>query len=89
MMPKRTGFDFSPMLVGSIVQLVTGIALIPVRMISGMGVIEEKMIVKLVIAIIVLALVILLLVRQRRFSVRQCLLAPRMMDVTYPIPAMR
>lgn len=86
-MPKRTGFDFSPMLVGSIVQLVTGIALIPVRMISG--VIEEKMIVKLVIAIIVLALVILLLVRQRRFSVRQCLLAPRMMDVTYPIPAMR
>lgn len=70
MMPKREGFDFSPMLVGSIVQLVTGIALIAVRMISRVGVIEEKMVVKLMIALIVFALVIVLLVWQRRLRAR-------------------
>jgi hypothetical protein len=66
MMPKRAGFDFSPMLVGSIVQLVTGIALIAVRKLAGLDVIDEKMLVKLAIALFVFALVIVLLRRQRR-----------------------
>lgn len=66
LMPKKEGFDFSPMLVGSIVQLVTGCALIAVRMASGMGVIEAKMVVKLAIALVVLGTVITLLLWQRR-----------------------
>jgi hypothetical protein len=66
MMPRRTGFDFSPMLVGSIVQLVSGIALIAVREWAGAEVDQTKMIVKLGIALVVLVLVVVLLLRQRR-----------------------
>lgn len=65
-MPWREQFDFSPMLVGSIVQLVSGCALIAVRQVSGLGVVEAKMIVKMLIAVMVLALVVVNLVFQRR-----------------------
>jgi hypothetical protein len=65
-MPWRERFDFSPMLVGSIVQLVTGCALVAVRQIADLPVIEVKMVVKLGIALVVLGLVVAMMVRQRR-----------------------
>jgi len=65
-MPWRKRFDFSPMLVGSIVQIVSGCALIAVRKFDDLPVPELKMIVKMGIALVILALVIVALVRQRR-----------------------
>ncbi|WP_456284159.1 hypothetical protein [Microbacterium sp. JZ101] len=65
-MPWRKDFDFSPLLIGSIVQVLSGNALIAVRMISGAGVIEAKMIVKLALALVILGLIIAAMVRQRR-----------------------
>ena len=64
-MPWRAKFDFSPMLVGSIVQLVSGCGLIAVRMFSDLPVVEAKMVVKMGIAVAILAIVIIALVRQR------------------------
>ena len=64
-MPWRKSFDFSPMLVGSIVQIASGCALIAVRKLDGLEVVEAKMIVKMGIAIVILAIVIVALVRQR------------------------
>lgn len=65
-MPWRKSFDFSPMLVGSIVQIVSGCALIAVRKLEGLPVPEVKMIVKMGIALVILAVIIVALVRQRR-----------------------
>ena len=70
-MPWRRSFDFSPMLVGSIVQIASGCALIAVRKLDGLEVVEAKMIVKLVIALVILALVVLALVRQRTLRRRE------------------
>lgn len=58
-MPRRTGLDFSAMLVGSIVQLASGFALIAVRKVTDLAVIDEKMGVKLALAVIVLVAVLL------------------------------
>ena len=63
---RKSGFELAPMLVGSIVQLVTGVALIAVRKTEGLAVIDEKMLVKLVLAVLVLAAVVVGIVRQRR-----------------------
>jgi len=57
-MPHRTGLDFSAMLVGSIVQLASGFALIAVRKVTDLPVIDEKMGVKLVLAVLVLVAVL-------------------------------
>lgn len=65
-MPWRRHFDFSPMLVGSIVQIVSGCALIAVRKFDDLPVVEAKMIVKMGLAVVILAIVIVALVRQRR-----------------------
>jgi hypothetical protein len=65
-MPWRKRFDFSPMLVGSIVQIVSGCGLIAVRKFAELPVVEAKMIVKLGLAVVILAIVIVALVRQRR-----------------------
>lgn len=65
-MPWRKGFEFSPMLVGSIVQIVSGCGLIAVRRFDDLPVPELKMIVKMGLAILILAIVIVALVRQRR-----------------------
>jgi len=54
-MPWRTGFDFSPVLVGSIVQLVTGIALIAVNELGGNEIDRAKAFTKLGITLVVLA----------------------------------
>ncbi|RXZ72720.1 hypothetical protein [Agromyces albus] len=64
-MPWRAGFDFSPVLVGSIVQLVTGIALIAVNEIGGNDIDTGKAITKLSITLVVLAAAITGLVRSR------------------------
>lgn len=64
-MPRRSGFDFSPVLVGSIVQLVTGIALIAVNEIGGTEIDRAKAVVKLALALVVLALAIVGMVRSR------------------------
>jgi hypothetical protein len=58
-LPKRSGFDFRSMFIGSIVQLASGIGLIAVRKIEGLDVIDEKMLVKLILAVVVLLAVIL------------------------------
>ena len=58
-MPQRSVINFRPMLIGAIVQLVTGIGLIAVRRLSDLPVIDEKMIVKLALALIVLGAVII------------------------------
>ena len=63
---RKSGFELAPMLVGSIVQLVTGVALIAVRKVGDLPVIDEKMVVKLVLALVVLGAVVVGLVRQRR-----------------------
>jgi len=63
---RKSGFELAPMLVGSIVQLVTGVALIAVRKTEDLAVIDEKMLVKLVLAVLVLAAVVIGMVRQRR-----------------------
>ncbi|WP_159793025.1 hypothetical protein [Puerhibacterium puerhi] len=65
-MPWRERFDFSPLLVGSIVQVASGCALVAVRRIGDMPVLEAKMVVKLGLALVVLALVVVALVQQRR-----------------------
>lgn len=70
-MPWRKSFDFSPILVGSIVQIVSGCALIAVRKFDGLEVVESKMIVKLAIAVVILAIVIVAMVRQRALRNRE------------------
>lgn len=65
-MPWRKRFDFSPMLVGSIVQIISGSALIAVRKFADLPVVEAKMMVKMGLAVVILAIVIIALVRQRR-----------------------
>lgn len=67
-MPWRSGFDFSPVLAGSIVQLVTGIGLIAVIELGGGDFDTAKGITKLAIALLVLALAIVGIVRGRRFK---------------------
>ncbi|WP_022891152.1 hypothetical protein [Agromyces subbeticus] len=64
-MPRRSGFDFSPVLVGSIVQLVTGVALIAVNEIGGTEIDRAKAVVKLALALVVLVLAIVGMVRGR------------------------
>jgi hypothetical protein len=65
-MPRRTGFEFAPMFVGSIVQLVTGVALIAVDKGQGLAIIDAKMVVKISVTLVILATVIVGIVRQRR-----------------------
>ena len=64
-MPRRSGFEIAPILVGSIVQLVSGVGLVAVHMIGGSGVEEPKIVVKLVVAVLVLGCVVGALVVQR------------------------
>jgi hypothetical protein len=63
---RKSGFEFAPMLVGSIAQLLSGAALIGVRKAEELAVIEPKMAVKLGIAVVVLIVVLVAVVRQRR-----------------------
>jgi hypothetical protein len=56
------------MLVGSIVQVVSGVLLIAVRKTEELAVIDAKMGVKLGIALLVLAAAIIAIVRQRRLA---------------------
>ncbi len=56
---RRTGLDLGTMLVGAVVQVVSGMGLIGARRFEGLPVIDEKMAVKLAIALVVLAAVII------------------------------
>ncbi|MCR2783532.1 MULTISPECIES: hypothetical protein [unclassified Microbacterium] len=62
----RSSLTLRPMLVGAIVQLVSGIALIATRRLQGLPVVDEKMIVKFVVALAVLSAVIIAVAAQRR-----------------------
>jgi hypothetical protein len=64
-LPRRSALDFRAMFIGSIVQLVTGVGLIATRKLTDLPVLDEKMAVKLAIALIVLVAVI---IGQRRKS---------------------
>jgi hypothetical protein len=63
---RKSGFEFQTMLVGSIVQVVSGVLLIAVRKTEELAVIDAKMGVKLGIALLVVAAAIIAIVRQRR-----------------------
>ena len=63
---RKEGFQFGAMLTGSIVQIVSGAALIGLRKGEGLAISDPKMAVKLGIAVIVLALVLIGMIRQRR-----------------------
>ena len=67
---RKEGFQFGAMLTGSIVQIVSGAALIGLRKGEGLAVSDAKMAVKLGIAVIVLALVLIGVIRQRRLRAR-------------------
>ena len=67
---RKEGFQFGAMLTGSIVQIVSGAALIGLRKGEGLAVSDAKMAVKLGIAVIVLALVLIGMIRQRRLRAR-------------------
>ena len=67
---RREGFQFGAMLAGSIVQIVSGAALIGLRKGESLPVADAKMAVKLGIAIIVLAVVAVGMFRQRRLGAR-------------------
>lgn len=58
-MPQRTGINLRPMLIGAIVQIVTGVGLIATRKLEGLDVLDEKMFVKLALALVVLVAVLL------------------------------
>ncbi len=60
------GFDFRAMLSGAIVQLVTGFGLVGMRRAADLAVIEAKIGVKLILAVLVLAAVIAAVVVKRR-----------------------
>ncbi|WP_431279309.1 hypothetical protein [Leifsonia poae] len=62
----RTDLSFATMLVGSIVQVVSGGLLIGARRFEGLPVDDLKMAVKLAVALLVLAAVVIGMVRQRR-----------------------
>lgn len=62
----RQGFRLGAMRAGAIAQIVSGNLLIASRRLQGMDVIDEKMIVKMAIAVLVLAAVIAATVLQRR-----------------------
>ncbi|MCU1441617.1 MAG: hypothetical protein JWP85_2614 [Rhodoglobus sp.] len=59
-------FRFAPMLIGAIVQVVTGVGLVAVREIGDLDVNNAKIGVKMAIAVIVLVALIVAVVRQRR-----------------------
>ena len=67
-MPWRRGFDFSPVLVGAIVQLVTGIGLIAVNELAGTEIDRAKAFTKLGITLLVLALALVGVIRGRRLT---------------------
>jgi hypothetical protein len=67
---RKEAFQFGAMLTGSIVQIVSGAALIGLRKGEGLAVSDAKMAVKLGIAVIVLALVLIGMIRQRRLRAR-------------------
>lgn len=67
-MPWRSGFDFSPVLIGSIVQLVTGIALIAVNELAGTEIDRAKAFTKLAITLLVLSLALVGVIRGRRLK---------------------
>lgn len=67
---RREGFQFGAMLTGSIVQIVSGAALIGLRKGEALAVSDAKMAVKLGIAVVVLALVVIGMIRQRRLRAR-------------------
>jgi hypothetical protein len=67
-MRARTNLSFATMLVGSIVQVVSGGLFIGARRFEGLPVDDLKMAVKLAIAVLVLAAVVIGMVRQRRGS---------------------
>ncbi len=57
-LPKRGPLDFRSMLIGSLVQLASGIGLIATRKLQDLDVIDEKMLVKLILTVVVLLAVI-------------------------------
>ncbi|ASO18868.1 hypothetical protein FHR81_001133 [Actinoalloteichus hoggarensis] len=67
----KRGFDFRPLVVGSVVAVLTGCALIAVREMTGLEVDRLKMVVKLGVATAVFALSVVGLVRSRRLAREQ------------------
>lgn len=65
-MRKKTDFAVRPILIGAIVQLASGIALVGVREAGDMGVNHVKIAVKGVIALLVLVSAIIATVQQRK-----------------------
>lgn len=63
---RKTGFEFRVMLIGAIVQLVTGLLLVGVRQVSDLGVDNAKVAVKLLVTIVVLVAVLVAQSRQKR-----------------------
>jgi|GEM_PF-256983 len=61
----RDTLRLRPMLVGAIIQLGTGIALIATRRLQGLPVLDEKMILKFMITLAILTAVIIALLVQR------------------------
>lgn len=64
-MPWRRNFDFRPLVIGSTVALLSGLALVTVHEVGGDGVNGGKIATKLGIALIVLALSLVGLLRSR------------------------
>ena len=62
----RAGFDLAPMLVGAIVQVVTGNGLVATSRLQAMPVSDPKMVVKMAVAVLVLALLLVAVLRARR-----------------------
>lgn len=63
---KRTGLEFRTMLTGAIMQVVSGVGLIATRKLQDLPVIDEKMGVKLAIALVVLGALIVATVLKGR-----------------------
>lgn len=62
----RDGFGYGAMLSGAIAQVITGFGLVGVRRAGGLDIIEAKIGVKLILAVLVLAAVIVAMVLKRR-----------------------
>lgn len=65
-MPWKRGFDFLPLVIGSTVSLLTGLALVAVHEIGDLGVDRGKIVVKLSVAVVVFAVALIGLIRSRQ-----------------------
>lgn len=65
-MPWKRGFDFLPLVIGSTVSLLTGLALVAVHEFGDLGVDRGKIVVKLSVAVVVFAVALIGLIRSRQ-----------------------